>query len=324
MLSYPDFIYKQIIFHIVTGFGEKLKFKADNIVIEAKEGKTLLQHSCHRIFALFIVGEISITGYLLRQALRFQFPIILMGHNFRVYSRLNNAAQGNTLLRRKQYCSSNSLPLAKYLIEQKVANQLTLLQSLRYHSQADLEAISYLKNINLQECNNVRSLMGLEGNASRCFFQAYFRNLNWLRREPRVKRDIPNLLLDIGYTLLFNFVEGMLCLYGFDIYCGILHTLFFQRKSLVCDFVEPFRCIIDRRIRKAHNLGQIYEQDFFWKDNRWNLSYNSQSHYIKLFVKDILSEKEPIFRFCQAYYRCFMREDPIEKFPRYKIGKGLV
>lgn len=71
---------------------------------------------------------------------------------------------------------------------------------------------------------------------------------------PRTRADIPNLLMDIGYTFIYNFVEANLNLYGFDIYKGFYHQLFFERKSLVCDLVEPFRCLIDKQIRKMYNL----------------------------------------------------------------------
>ena len=94
--------------------------------------------------------------------------------------------------------------------------------------------------------------------------KVYFRKLKWERRMPRCKNDIPNLLLDIGYTYLFNFIESLLSIYGFDLYCGVHHTFFYQRKSLVCDLVEPFRCIIDQRIRKAYTLKQVNEDDFFF------------------------------------------------------------
>ena len=116
----------------------------------------------------------------------------------------------------------------------------------------------------------------------------------------------------------------MLSLYGFDLYCGVLHRFFYQRMSLVCDIVEPFRCIIDRRVRKAHNLGQIKESDFFTYNGRLNLEWEKQAKYVQLFFKDILSEKESIFSFCQRYYRWFVREMPIAGFPVFKIGEGCV
>ncbi|MFI3291820.1 MAG: type V CRISPR-associated endonuclease Cas1 [Opitutales bacterium] len=319
MLSFPDFKYKQVIVHSTFGNGEKLKFSADNILIKDFDGNTILQHSCHKIFALFIVGDISVTSVVLRRALKYGFPIILMSSNMKVSARINCIAEGNTLLRKRQYSSERNLLISKYLIEQKVSNQLALLKALRAKNLSNKEAIKRLEQIDVWLAYDTPELMGIEGNASRIFFDSYFRVLNWNRREPRCKRDIINLLLDIGYTYLFNFIEANLCLYGFDLYCGVHHKFFYNRKSLVCDIIEPFRCIIDRRIRKAHNLGQIDKADFIERNGAYLLTYEKQKKYTKLFLKDILAEKENIFKFCQSYYRSFMRDKDIVNFPQYKI-----
>lgn len=320
MMSLPDFNYKQIIFHMAGGNGERLRFLADTIVIEDKEGKRILRHSCHKLFALFIVGEMSLTSVAIRQALRFNFPIILMSGNFRIITRINSAAEGNTLLRMKQYLAGErNMETARSIIAQKIANQASLLRALRYRSAEDNNCLQTLEQMDLSEANDVHSLMGLEGYASKLFFSAYFRQLGWKRREPRCKHDIPNLLLDIGYTYLFNFIESMLCLYGFDLYCGVHHTFFYHRKSLVCDIEEPFRYIIDRRLRKAHNLKQIDPNDFLFAKESFSLIWKKQKKYIELFFKDILEEKERIFLYVRDYYRWFIRDMPIEKFPSFDI-----
>lgn len=320
MLSFPDFKYKQLIVHFSDGKKERLRFCNDNIIIENAEGKILLQHSCHRLFVLFIIGEISLTSVIIQKSSEFGFPIILMKNNLRVIARINTSAEGNTLLREKQYSAkTKKLEIAKALIRQKIDNQISLLSALRSKSVADKTAINELQMIRLDDATDTYSLMGMEGVASRIFFAAYFRPLSWVRREPRCKRDPANLLLDIGYTYLFNFIDAMLSLYGFDLYCGVHHTFFYHRKSLVCDIVEPFRCIIDQRIRKAHTLGQINEADFeFYKDH-FQLPWKNQRKYTKLFLKDILERKEEIFKFCQAYYRWFVREKDMGKFPKFNI-----
>lgn len=117
-------------------------------------------------------------------------------------------------------------------------------------------------------------------------------------------------------------MESLLSLYGFDLYCGVLHTFFYQRKSLVCDIIEPFRCIIDERIRKAHNLGQIDPEDFGIKNGAYFLKYDRQKKYAALFLKDILSYKEDMFKFVQSYYRWFVRGKPADEFPVFEIKEG--
>ena len=244
-----------------------------------------------------------------------------MNRNLKVVARVNSVAEGNTLLRIKQYglSAEKQLDIAQKLVHAKIQNQASLITQMRYLTPADRAVRDELAEIDTKTARTQHELLGIEGNASKMFFNAYFRPLQWKRREPRCRQDINNLLLDIGYTYLFNFLESLLSLYGFDVYCGVYHTFFYQRKSLVCDIIEPFRCIIDRRLRKAHNLGQIDENDFFIHDNRYNLQWKNQQKYIRLFMKDIMEEKESLFRFCQKYYRWFMKDCPGNQFPEYKI-----
>ena len=321
MLSLPDFKYKQTAIHISGGSRERLRFKADNIVIENEEGDIIFQHSCHRLFALFIIGETTLTTPAIHHAINFGFPIIIMNRNMKVIARINSGAEGNTLLRQKQYTldENKKFDISKALIRLKINNQASLLTQLRHLSEKDRESRDALLEYDVDAADTPSDLLGIEGSASKKFFSSYFRPLQWKRREPRCRQDINNLLLDIGYTYLFNFIEALLCIYGFDVYCGVYHTFFYQRKSLVCDLVEPFRCIIDRRLRKAHNLGQIDEKDFFIQDHKYELQWKSRQKYIRLFMKDIMEEKEHLFTFCRNYYRWFMKNSSIEEFPEYKI-----
>ena len=321
MMSRPDFLYKQIIFYQVTE-KEKLSFKADNLIIEDSKKTVKLQHSCHRAFALFIVGNITLTNIILKKAKLYGFPIFLLNTNFHLDCVIGNIAEGNTLLRKKQYAAFDSEKIAHELISQKIANQALLLKKARYTAKIDRMAANALSKLTTDLPMQRDLLMGKEGAASKLFFKVYFRNIGWQRRAPRCREDIPNLLLDIGYTYLFNFMECLLALYGFDLYCGVHHTFFYNRKSLVCDLVEPFRCIIDHRVKKAYALSQIDQNDFFYDRDHWELKYNRQYHYVKLFMKDIMEYKETIFLYVRKYYLWFMKEDRINSdFPIFKFGE---
>ncbi|MDD6338486.1 MAG: type V CRISPR-associated endonuclease Cas1 [Lentisphaeria bacterium] len=320
MMSRPDFLYKQVIFYSALD-KDVLSFRADNLLITDSQKNVRLQHSCHKTFALFIIGNITITSVLLKKAKAFGFPIFLLGSNFHLDSVIGNIAEGNTPLRKKQY-SAGSLAniIARNLIEQKIRNQAALLRKNRPPSVLDRATANDLDLIAEDLPENADLLRGKEGAASHLFFQVYFKNLDWKRRAPRCKEDTTNLLLDIGYTYLFNFMESLLALYGFDIYCGVFHTFFYHRKSLVCDIVEPFRCIIDHRIRKAHALSQINPDDFFYEKDHWELMYAKQIKYIRLFMKDILERKEELFLFVRQYYLWFMQDNPqTNSFPVFHI-----
>lgn len=166
---------------------------------------------------------------------------------------------------------------------------------------------------------DVRGLMGLEGNAARIYFEQNFDNAGWNGRRPRVKDNAVNAVLDIGYTLLFNFVDAMLSLYGFDAYRGVFHTEFYLRKSLTCDLVEPFRPLMDWQVRKSVNLGQIREEHFNVLDGRYLLSIEHNRDYVKFLMNPIIGRKIDIFLYFQSYYRSFMKDVCAQDMPYFRI-----
>ena len=319
MLSAPDFQQKQIIFALLS-YGEKLSFKNDNLVITNEEG-IRFQTTCYKLFAVFIVGHITVTSGLLQRAKKFGFSVVLLTHGLQPYGTWCAKAEGNVILRKKQY-NYDSLELAQLIVSNKIASQITMLKRRRKKSVELKEAIKVLNDYlkRLPDCAlDLQQLLGIEGVSSRVYFRHMFDDMAWQGRKPRVKPDITNLLLDIGYTQLFNLIDAMLNLYGFDVYQGIYHQTFYQRKSLVCDLVEPFRPIVDQAIRNAFNLGQIAPKDFSLIQNQYRIIGKPARPYVTLLLKAILAHKQDMFLYVQQYYRSFMRDKPTDEYPWFSL-----
>lgn len=319
MLSFPDFKEKKVVL-LFPLEGHKVSFKNDNLIIKNSENKVVLQTTCYRILALWIVGDTTITTGLLSRSKKFGFPVYLMSYTHRLIGYWNAAVEGNIILRKKQYIY-NKIDIAKWISQNKINNQISLLKSIRQKDENLKEKISKLFNYqdNMNSCKTIAEIMGNEGVASKVFFGEWFAKQNWKARRPRTKMDPLNVLLDMGYTYLFYFVENMLNLYGFDLYIGVLHQQFYQRKSLVCDIVEPFRCIIDKSIKRAYGLNQINLDDFKESRGKYFLDWQKTKPYAELLTKAILEYKSEIFLYCQSYYRAFIREKEIEDFPFFDI-----
>lgn len=320
MLSNKDFEFKKIIV-VFLNKGEKIRFQNDNLIVEDNDGKVKHQSTCYRLFSVFIVGSFTLTTGIIQRAKKFGFTIVLLTHSFRVYEVLSCETKGNTLLRMKQY-QYNDLDISKHIVKNKIENQVRVLRKARQPGELVTECIDIIKNYSAQVefVNNDKSLLGLEGIAAKTYFKQIFIEFNWQGRKPRVKHDINNCLLDIGYTLLFSFIEAILNCYGFDIYKGFYHKLYYQRKSLVCDLVEPFRCIIDYQIRKMNRLDMIDEEDFILIDNRYNIKYKKSSKYVSVLLSSILDYKDKIFIFIQQFYRSFMQNKNITDYPLFEYA----
>ena len=320
MMSTRDFEYKQIAF-VFTEEGEKISFKNDNLLITDAEGKIKHQSTCYRLFILFVCGDYCLTSGLLDRSKKFGFSIVFMTSNLRVISMIPSKAEGNVLLRRKQYLYDKT-EIAAHIISNKIHNQCGLLKAKRKKTDEEKEVISKLEQFEkdvLKSGLSAQEIMGIEGISAKLYFNSLFSSYNWKSRQPRTKCDMTNTLMDIGYTILFNIVNAILEMYGFDVYVGILHTQFFHRKSLVCDLEEPFRPIVDQVILKALNLGQVKETDFWKNQNQYILPWKNSKKYISLILEAIMEYKNEIFIFLQSYYRAFMRDKFAEEFPVFDM-----
>ncbi len=325
MLSLPDFKQKQIAIALVSR-GEKISFRNDNLLIKDAEGKVRHQSSCHRLFALFVVGQASLTSGILLKAKRFGFSIVMLSHGLKPYGSWMSGAEGNVLLRQKQYAYDETL-IAQHIVKNKIAQQIEYLTKRRNKSDALHKTIDKLKTyrdkIIFDKAMGLDTLLGIEGSASRIYFKHMFDVVEWQGRRPRAKLDIVNLLLDIGYMQLFHLLDAMLSLYGFDPYKGVYHQAFYQRKSLVSDLVEPFRPMVDYQIRKMYTLGQIDTKDFVRVDRSYRLFKQQAQHYTTLMLKGLMENKVLLFEYVRQYYRAFIREKPAEMFPRIEKGEVI-
>ncbi len=319
MIGAEEYSKKQIVF-VFANEDEKISFKNDNIIVKAKDGEIKHQSTCWRISVLFVVGSVTMTSGLIERSHKFCFPIFLMKQSLRTYDVIGFKAEGNTLLRKLQYLT-DGIEIAKHVIENKILNQRSTLMKQRYRGEACNAAISNLKTYanKAGAATSIQELMGYEGSASKEYFKNEFNNCEWKGRQPRAKRDFLNATLDLGYTLLFNFMESLLCLFGFDLYVGNLHQEFYMRKSLVCDIVEPFRPLIDQCVRTAISNFQCKEEDFMVNNGQWKLNWSKNKEYVLFLLKPILKYKDEMFKYVRDYYRAFMQQKPVEQFPVFKI-----
>lgn len=317
MMSLPDFREKQILFvEAMNGVENCLQFKNDNILYK-KDGRNTNKISCFKVFAIFIIGNFTLTSVLIKKCKKYGISLFLLGDNFENYAVINSGLESNYILREKQYKNENELEMAKILVKNKIANQLELLKEKGGVINTDIKKKLEEVDLKIKNIKDEKELLGLEGNYTKNFFGEYFNMIKWIRRMPRTKYDVNNVLLDIGYTLLFNFIDALLRLYGFDTYKGFYHKLFFQRKSLSCDAVEPFRCLIDRQLVKAYNLKQINKNDFAYINGKYMLNFENQKKYLVIFSGVIMENKEDIFTYIKNLYRHFVVDGA--EFPVFKV-----
>lgn len=323
MLSKNDIKAQKLVFIVSdSNQPDNLKFRNSNICLY-KEGKLVNKISCHIVRAIFIVGRITITSVLIKQAQKYGLSIFLLNYSLSTYAEIVSQAEGNYKLREIQYTTdkTTALELSLKIVENKILNQEIILKKVdklrQQHGKLVLDADSYLRKLSVTP--DIATLRGIEGNYAKIYFHNIFKELHWYRRAPRTKEDIPNLLLDIGYIFLFNYIDTILRLFGFDTYKGVYHQLFFQRKSLSCDIMEPMRPLVDYQLQKSYNLGQINQKDFKYKNGSYYIrSFDTRKKYAGIWMKLIVDNKVKIYNYILGYYRHILNNKKYP-FPEYEI-----
>lgn len=291
-------------------------------LVEKQTNKTLTKFPFQKILMIFIIGNATITTPFIDKCKRNGVSVCVVRFNLRPVFYWGDSAEGNYLLRQHQYgFDRNDISIAKFLVKNKILNQQKLLMNIRKKDEQIVESISFLGQ-SIDSISRVReyeSLMGLEGRASKAYFSAYFKDFNWTSRKPRMRQDEINLLLDIGYTLLFNYIETFVRLFGFDVYVGVYHRLWFKRKSLVCDLMEPFRCIIEAQVRKGLNRKQFSFDDFVFNNHSYDLKREKRLEYYKIFYTSLIDYKVDVFKYVQSYYRKFMGRKSVSDYKMFLI-----
>ncbi len=322
MFTAKDIEYRSV-FVINCIENKALRVSNGELLLEnTEEKKTLTKLPFQKILALFVIGHITITTALIENCTKNGIPLVVMKPNFRPVFFFSITAEANYLLRKRQYetCKTD-LQIPKLLVANKIQNQLRLLEKTRQKTDAISKAKIQCTNalMLIPDARDYETVMGLEGRIAKSFFTAYFEQLNWNSRCPRTKIDPVNATLDIGYTILFNYIEAFVRLFGFDPYIGVYHRLWFKRKSLICDLVEPFRCLVDQQVRKAFNTNQCKTDDFKLFKNEFVLKHEKNSEYTRMFYDVLIEQKSTVFKYIRDYYRCFMQQKPSADYPQFLI-----
>lgn len=104
---------------------------------------------------------------------------------------------------------------------------------------------SYIPQIELCDKTN------REGHAAKVYFNALF-GMDFTRGS----ENETNAALNYGYSIILSAFNREIVAQGYLTQLGIFHDNKFNHFNLSCDLMEPFRILIDRRV-KAMNPAQL-------------------------------------------------------------------
>jgi CRISPR-associated protein Cas1 len=154
-----------------------------------------------------------------------------------------------------------AIPWVKKWIETKLANQRDFIQDLKRHrmerqsffndkiAQIDEMRLQIEPLMGAQMREIADSLRGYEGNAGRAYWEAISEALpeehRFKERTRRPAQDLFNACLNFGYWYLQLRVEKVLIIAGLHPHIGFFHRDDYNYKSMVYDFIEPYRIWVE-------------------------------------------------------------------------------
>lgn len=331
----------------VTNPDSYLTKNGENVVISVNQEKKM-QLPIHTLEGIVCFGYAGASPSLMHLCATRGVGLAFHNEYGKFLARVAGPVQGNVLLRKKQYKASEEseyqLKVAKSSIIAKVLNsRKTLQRAVRDHK--DTVETEKLENVinklqytlkNIEEANNIDSIRGIEGDASKWYFSVLDQlilhqkgDFYMKSRNKRPPKDNFNALLSFLYTMLAHDVQSALESVGLDPQVGFLHQARPGRASLALDLMEELRSFMaDRIALSLINRKQITAKNFAIKENeavlmdkdsRKIVLENLHKRKKELITHPFLNEKVPIglIPYSQALLLArFLRGD-IDEYPPF-------
>ena len=244
-----------------------------------------------KVESIVFCNQAMISTQAVVLALENNIDIIFLDKYGDSVGRIWHSKMGSTaMIRRRQIEvaeGDTGFVLIKEMIGAKIANQLRFLKKLMAARPGKEEEFTpYINRID-SACFSLGSLdgdldtkrgtlMGLEGAAGRAYYESLSPLLpekyRFNGRSRRPARDEFNAVLNYMYGILYSQVEKALILAGLDPFVGFLHTDNYNKKSLVFDFIEPFRIFAEMSAVYLFTGRKIKESYFDKKEGAVTLN----------------------------------------------------
>lgn len=299
----------------INTYGTYLHVKDEMFEIKVREDKTLpvkVNHiAAHKITSFVISKGTALSTDAIALALKHNIDIVIVENNGHPMGRFWHSKLGSTTKIRKQQLQASlnevGVKWIKTWLTQKLENQADFLQDLKkhrkkLHSELDdaIESIlDFRQKIQDKEAENVNeiaeSLRGWEGSAGRQYFDALSKcipkDFEFKGRSFRPAKDAFNAMLNYAYGILYSRTERALMLSGLDPYIGFMHRDDYNSKSLVYDYIEPYRIHAERFIFRLFTGKKINKSFFETLKGGISLNEEGKAFLVGPFLDYIDSDK---------------------------------
>lgn len=310
-------------------------------VRENKQEKFKTNHiAAHKITSFVVSKGAAITTDAIALALKHNIDIVVVENDGHPMGRFWHSKLGSTTKIRKQQLEAslnkNGLDWVKTWISQKLSNQSEYLLDLAKHREKLRESLQEkvkkideyrvrileLEGVQVQEVADM--LRAMEGNSGRVYFEGLSisipKEYRFEGRSFRPAKDAFNAMLNYAYGILYSRVERALMLAGLDPYVGFMHRDDYNMKSLVFDFIEPYRIHAERCVFGLFSTKKVNKK--FFNEITGGVSLNAEGKpvLVEAFVKYI--DQDNIRYMGRNQSRSNAMQMDAHKFANSLIGKS--
>lgn len=246
--------------------------------VPASGGSKKHHFAASKVTSIIITTSAALSTDAVQLALMNNIDIVFSDRSGFPIGRVWHSKLGSTTRIRKRQLEASLGPEAVYWtlgwVGRKLENQTEWLARLKKHRakhQALLdEKISQIRtlreSLSLQTAAQhigeiAETVRGLEGTAGRLYFETLslllMKEYQFEGRSFRPARDPFNAFLNYGYGVLYSRVEKALMIAGLDPYVGFLHRDDYNQKSMVFDFIEPYRIWVDEVVFRLFSAKKV-------------------------------------------------------------------
>lgn len=244
--------------------------------------------------------SVSISAYLLKELSNYKINVVFCDEKHNPFGELQslygNHNSSKQIVKQIKWTSPKKQKLWQEIIKNKISNQMILLHKINSDQYELLR--QYITEVKLDDASN------REGHAAKVYFNSLFG-----KKFVRNSDDSINAALNYGYAILLSTFNKEIVSNGYITQLGIHHKNEFNPYNLACDFMEPFRVIIDDYVyqNRKQEFNLEYKKrlvDLFNKVFQYKRKNCTLKDIIKLYTKDALEYLEG-----KEQYHSFLYEE---------------
>lgn len=299
----------------INTYGTYVHVKDDMFQIKIRENKTKpvkVNHiAAHKITSFVMSKGAALSTDAIALALKHNIDIVIVENDGHPMGRFWHSKLGSTTKIRKEQLKasldSTAVDWIKNWLGNKLENQADFLQDLKKHRtklqeslderiQAILEFRQKIIQTEAENINDVaESFRGWEGSAGRHYFEALSNCMPdafaFKGRSFRPAQDEFNAMLNYAYGILYSRIERALMLAGLDPFVGFMHRDDYNSKSLVFDYIEPYRIYADRFVFRLFTGKKINKAYFTEFTGGFSLNEEGKAFFVAPYLEYLDSEK---------------------------------